>query len=110
MFLLKLLQENDKIEAIRYNQNPDLVPSQFYKFVSNLKKLRWIHVLWIPPVLMSKDNNVKGPKFLSNELRYINWQDYPASRQFPDSFQPMNLVVLKMKRSFQKELWRSHKV
>ncbi|PWA64080.1 toll/interleukin-1 receptor (TIR) domain-containing protein [Artemisia annua] len=92
--------ENDKIEAIgAYFQSPPLL---FFKFVSNLKKLRWILASW------GYDNNVEGPNFLSNELRYINWAYYPAS-PFPDSFQPMNLVVLKMRESFQKELWRSHK-
>lgn len=108
---------------IRDYQWPDSVPSQFFKFVSNLKKLRWIHVTmrtvnyverpnclsWLIHVIMRKDNNVEGPNFLSNELRYINWRNYPAS-PFPNSFQPMNLVVLKMECSFQKELWRSHKV
>ncbi|PWA73443.1 toll/interleukin-1 receptor (TIR) domain-containing protein [Artemisia annua] len=79
----------------------------YFKFVSNLKKLRWIHVSWIH-VIMSNDDNLEGPYFLSNELRYINWDKYPAS-PFPDSFQPMNLAVLKMSCSFQKELWRSHK-
>lgn len=64
---------------------------------------RWIHVI------MRNENNVKGPNFLSNELRYINWENYPAS-PFLESFQPTNLVVLKMMNSFQKELWRSHKV
>ncbi|PWA82503.1 toll/interleukin-1 receptor (TIR) domain-containing protein [Artemisia annua] len=96
-------EENDKIEAIgEYYQSPDFVPSQFFKFVSNLKKLRWIRVT------MYNDGNVEGPNFLSNKLRYIDWTKYPAS-PFPDSFQPMNLVVLKMCESFQKELWRSHK-
>ncbi|PWA82508.1 toll/interleukin-1 receptor (TIR) domain-containing protein [Artemisia annua] len=95
--------ENDKIEAIgAYYQSPYMVPSPFFKFVSNLKKLRWILVSG------RNDNNVEGPNFLSNELRYINWTYYPAS-PFPDSFQPMNLVVLKMNNSFQKELLRSHK-
>ncbi|GKD84427.1 Toll/interleukin-1 receptor domain-containing protein, partial [Tanacetum coccineum] len=94
--------ENDKIEAMGYYFSLDVVPSHFFKFVSNLKKLRRIHVI------MSNDNHVKGPSFLSNELRYINWENYPAT-SFPDSFQPMNLVVLKMEDSFQRELWRSHK-
>ncbi|GKB02526.1 Toll/interleukin-1 receptor domain-containing protein [Tanacetum coccineum] len=94
--------ENDKIEAMGYYQRPEVVPSHFFKFVSNLRKLRWIHVT------TSNDNNVEGPSFLSNELQYINWRKYPAS-PFPDSFQPMKLVVLKMEDSFQRELWRSYK-
>ncbi|PWA66199.1 toll/interleukin-1 receptor (TIR) domain-containing protein [Artemisia annua] len=88
--------ENDKIEAIR-----DFVPVQFFKFISNMKKLRWIRVIMC--------NDIEAPNFISTELRYINWAFYPAS-PFPDSFQPMNLVVLKMNYSFQKELWRSHKL
>nr|GEV17660.1 hypothetical protein [Tanacetum cinerariifolium] len=94
--------ENDKIEVMGYQQRPSVIPSNFFKFVTKLKKLRWIHVT------TSIDNNVEGPNFLSNELRYIYWQNYPAS-PFPDSFQPMNLVVLKMRFSLQTELWRSHK-
>ncbi|PWA54960.1 toll/interleukin-1 receptor (TIR) domain-containing protein [Artemisia annua] len=95
--------ENDKIEAIRAYRSPNLLPSQFFKFVLKLKKLRWIRVT------MRNDDNVEGPYFLSNELRYIDWENYPAS-PFPDSFQPKNLAVLKIRNSFQKELWRSHKV
>ncbi|PWA62221.1 toll/interleukin-1 receptor (TIR) domain-containing protein [Artemisia annua] len=83
----------------------DLSSAWFFKFVSKLKKLRWI---WFR-VTMWNDGNVEGPYFLSYEMRYINCETYPAS-PFPDSFQPLNLVVLKMNRSFQKELWRSHKL
>ncbi|GKC34441.1 Toll/interleukin-1 receptor domain-containing protein [Tanacetum coccineum] len=48
------------------------------------------------------------PTSLSNELRYIKWDYYPASR-FPDSFQPMNLGVLKMENDLQTELWKGWK-
>ncbi|GJV59653.1 Toll/interleukin-1 receptor domain-containing protein [Tanacetum coccineum] len=48
------------------------------------------------------------PTSLSNELRYIEWDYYPAYR-FPNSFQPMNLGVLKMENGLQTELWKGWK-
>ncbi|GJW62599.1 ribonuclease H-like domain-containing protein, partial [Tanacetum coccineum] len=44
-------------------QTPSVVPSHVFQFVSNLKKLRWIHVT------THNDNNIEGTNFLSNELR-----------------------------------------
>ncbi|PWA87552.1 toll/interleukin-1 receptor (TIR) domain-containing protein [Artemisia annua] len=96
--------ENDITEAIRYHV--DCPSSRFFKVVSNMKKLRCLTVT--KKKIGEADNDVEGPTFLSNELRYINWVDYPAS-PFPDSFQPMNLSSLKLLRSLQKQLWKGNK-
>ncbi|KAI3802737.1 hypothetical protein L1987_30878 [Smallanthus sonchifolius] len=99
--------ENDKTEAITYfvNRADDHdLSSRFCKIVSNMKKLRWLKV--------TTDDDVKGdrgPNFLSNELKYIDWVGYPTTSPFPDSFQPINLVVLKLRNSKQKELWKGCK-
>ncbi|XP_035845066.1 TMV resistance protein N-like [Helianthus annuus] len=95
--------ENDKIEAIYYDNysNYHDHSSRFYKIISNMKKMRWL-------VVTMRDEKCGGPTFLSNELRYFFlWQGYPAS-PFPSSFQPMNLVVLKLS-SMQKEIWKGFK-
>ncbi|GJU78836.1 Toll/interleukin-1 receptor domain-containing protein [Tanacetum coccineum] len=93
--------ENDKIEAIRYID--DGHSSGFCNIVSNMKKLRFLSVT------MPFNEFLEGPKFLSNELQYIHWEWYPAS-PFPDRFQPLKLVVLKIHCSLLKELWKGYKL
>ncbi|KAJ0804578.1 putative TIR domain, P-loop containing nucleoside triphosphate hydrolase [Helianthus annuus] len=99
--------ENDKTEAIQYlHHNPPAgYLSHLCKIVSNMKKLRWLSLT----LYNNCDENAEGPNFLSNELRYINWRNYPRS-PFPSTFQPMKLVALKLSRSFQKQLWKGYKV
>ncbi|KAJ0794495.1 putative P-loop containing nucleoside triphosphate hydrolase, leucine-rich repeat domain superfamily [Helianthus annuus] len=99
--------ENDKIEAIEYHwheHSHDLEHTkQSCKTVSNLKKLRYLMVSMTTP------EYVEGPTFLSNELRYIDCRGYPLRSPFPESFQPMKLVVLKLDNNFQKEVWKGCK-
>ncbi|KAD5507720.1 hypothetical protein E3N88_15423 [Mikania micrantha] len=89
--------ENDDIEAMWAYTGVDA--SHFYKMISNRKKLRWIRVHQL------FDTPDEGPNFLSNELRYIDWDYYPRS-PFPDTFRPNKLVVLKLGYSLQEELWK----
>nr|GEZ58350.1 Toll/interleukin-1 receptor (TIR) domain-containing protein [Tanacetum cinerariifolium] len=95
--------ENDQVEVIypydTYNLYHIDHPELYSNIVPNIKKLRW---------LIIKLCSSEVPTSLSNELRYIEWDYYPASR-FPDSFQPTNLGVLKMKDGLQTELWKSRK-
>ncbi|PWA43038.1 toll/interleukin-1 receptor (TIR) domain-containing protein [Artemisia annua] len=96
-------KEDYEIEAIRYDDFH--FPKQgFMTLVSKLKKLRFLDVT------NSRGGSCfdEGPNFLSNELKYINWHWYPPSL-FPKSFQPRKLVVLKLKDSLQKELWKGDK-
>ncbi|KAD4585072.1 hypothetical protein E3N88_22673 [Mikania micrantha] len=104
--------ENNKIEAVKYDDHEDGIytksksnndASQLCKIVSNMKKLRYLEVRIRDPT------NVEGPAFLSNELRYFSWHGYPAKSPFPDGFQPVKLVVLKLEQSFQKEVWKGWK-
>ncbi|KAJ0882285.1 putative TIR domain, P-loop containing nucleoside triphosphate hydrolase [Helianthus annuus] len=102
-----MVKENDKIEAITYHGYSPCHDhsSCFCKIVSNLKKLRWLSVY-----LNHHDyENAEGPAFLSNELRHIKWYGYPAS-SLPHNFQPTKLVVLVLKFSVQKEVWKGCKV
>ncbi|KAJ0630579.1 putative TIR domain, AAA+ ATPase domain, P-loop containing nucleoside triphosphate hydrolase [Helianthus annuus] len=73
------MKENDNIEALRYKGDSYNHSSRMCKIVSNMKK-----------------------------LRYVDWDGYPAS-PFPKSFQPTNLVVLKLSFSMQKDLWNGDK-
>ncbi|KAF5817447.1 hypothetical protein HanXRQr2_Chr02g0053101 [Helianthus annuus] len=103
MYLGDATMENDKVEAIQYLYPPnDHSSSLFCKIVSNMKKLRLLNVGLL------EYHNLKGPTFLSNELRCIYWDGYPTS-PFPNNFQPMKLVVLKLTNSLQKELWKGYK-
>ncbi|KAI3807085.1 hypothetical protein L1987_23007 [Smallanthus sonchifolius] len=99
--------ENYKTEAIQHlHHNPPYSHlSLLCKIVSSMKKLRWLSLT----LYYNCDENVEGPDFLSNELQYINWHNYPIS-PFPDPFQPMKLVTLKLSRSLQKQLWRCYKM
>ncbi len=47
----------------------------------------------------------KGLTYLPNELHLLNWNGYPL-KSMPTSFQPNNLVELKMRGSRIKQLWR----
>ncbi|KAJ0929345.1 putative leucine-rich repeat domain superfamily, winged helix DNA-binding domain superfamily [Helianthus annuus] len=95
--------EYDKTEAINYSCEDDDDTARFCKIVSKMKKLR---LLWVATVV--DHENVEGANFLSNELRYIQWCNYPAS-PFPHDFQPMKLAILLLYRSKQKELWKGYK-
>ncbi|CAL1409765.1 unnamed protein product [Linum trigynum] len=46
----------------------------------------------------------KGPAFLSNELRYLDWHGYPA-KYLPSSFHPEKLVRLILHHSKIEQLW-----
>ncbi|KAK1427531.1 hypothetical protein QVD17_16218 [Tagetes erecta] len=74
------IMDNDKIEAIQYVHC--FTPGHLSRF-------------W--------------PTFLSNELQYISWHNYPRS-PFPDNFRPMNLVALNLFSSLQKQLWKGYKL
>lgn len=45
----------------------------------------------------------------SNELRYIEWDEYPFM-YLPSSFEPNQLVQLNLKQSNIKQLWKGKKV
>ncbi|WJX44725.1 hypothetical protein P8452_31671 [Trifolium repens] len=59
--------------------------------------------------LSIKDVNISGSlSCLSNELRYVEWEDYPFM-YLPSSFQPIQLVELILKHSSIKYLWKDKK-
>ncbi|GJT24263.1 hypothetical protein Tco_0894200, partial [Tanacetum coccineum] len=92
--------ENDQIEAIQFGDNIDL--PHVNMLISKMKKLRWLRLIG------DNKGNGEAPNCLSNELRYIDWDYYPAS-PFPDSFQATNLVFLTLSNSKQKLLWEGYK-
>ncbi|GKD31804.1 Toll/interleukin-1 receptor domain-containing protein [Tanacetum coccineum] len=92
--------ENDQIEAIEFGH--DIHRPEVIMFISKMKKLRWLRLS------MLDAENVEAPNCLSNDLRYIEWDNYPAS-PFPDSFYATNLVFLKLDSSVQKLLWKGYK-
>ncbi|KAJ0579302.1 putative TIR domain, P-loop containing nucleoside triphosphate hydrolase [Helianthus annuus] len=97
--------EYDKTEAIiyKFGDSQDCDTSWLCKIVSKMKKLRLLSVITDGDL-----ENVEGANFLSNELQYIYWFNYPAS-PFPHNFQPMKLAVLELYGSKQKELWKGYK-
>nr|XP_043631884.1 disease resistance protein Roq1-like [Erigeron canadensis] len=99
------IMENDNIKVMDYRYYPrdQAHSSRLCMIVSNMKQLR---CLWLD--IEDGHNDDGGPTFLSNELKYIQWTNYPTS-PFPDSFQPVKLGALHLRRSHQKKLWMGHK-
>ena len=54
-------------------------------------------------------NISESPSCLSNELKYIEWFEYPF-KYLPSSFHPNELVELILKWSKIKQLWKNKKV
>ncbi|PPD73418.1 hypothetical protein GOBAR_DD29653 [Gossypium barbadense] len=67
---------------------------------SKMKNLRLLKVLCL--------SNCDYLKYLSNELRLLDWTGYPL-RYLPSSFQPNNLVALLLPYSHIKQLWKGNK-
>ncbi|TYI58412.1 hypothetical protein E1A91_D11G356200v1 [Gossypium mustelinum] len=67
---------------------------------SKMKKLRLLKVLCV--------SNCDDIKYLSNELRLLDWTGYPL-RYLPSSFQPDNLVALLLPYSHIEQLWKGNR-
>ncbi|KAL1075428.1 hypothetical protein V6Z11_D11G362600 [Gossypium hirsutum] len=65
-----------------------------------MKNLRLLKVLCL--------SNCDDLKYLSNELRLLDWTGYPL-RCLPSSFQPDNLVALLLPCSHVKQLWKGNR-
>ncbi|KAE8675481.1 hypothetical protein F3Y22_tig00111671pilonHSYRG00309 [Hibiscus syriacus] len=64
---------------------------------SKMKRLRLLKVLCL--------SNCDGLKYLSNELRLLDWKGCPL-RSLPSGFQPDNLVALLLQYSHIEQLWK----
>ncbi|KAK8329857.1 hypothetical protein V6Z12_A11G353800 [Gossypium hirsutum] len=67
---------------------------------SRMKELRLLKVLCV--------SNCDDIKYLSNELRLLDWTGYPL-RYLPPSFQPDNLVALLLPYSHIEQLWKGNR-
>ncbi|TYH46962.1 hypothetical protein ES332_D11G377600v1 [Gossypium tomentosum] len=65
-----------------------------------MKKLRLLKVLCL--------SNCDDLKYLSNELRLLDWTGYPL-RYLPSSFQPDNLVALLLPYGHIQQLWKGNR-
>ncbi|TYG47810.1 hypothetical protein ES288_D11G371600v1 [Gossypium darwinii] len=66
----------------------------------DMKKLRLLKVLCL--------SNCDDLKYLSNELRLLDWTGYPL-KNLPSSFQPDNLVALLLPYSHIQQLWKGNR-
>ncbi|WJX44739.1 hypothetical protein P8452_31684 [Trifolium repens] len=71
------------------------------EYFSNLELL-------IIPQKMEYVNSSESLSCLSNELRYLEWSEYPFM-YLPSSFQPIQLVELNLSRSSIEKLWEGKK-
>ncbi|KAK7247077.1 hypothetical protein RIF29_41953 [Crotalaria pallida] len=95
---------NKTLEAIKYTNLMDRGSRMIIlraEALSKMSRLRWLK-LW-GAVEFSGSLN-----YLSNELRYLYWQNYPFT-YIPSSFEPNNLVELYMPSSSIKQLWEGPK-
>ncbi|KAG8479617.1 hypothetical protein CXB51_029432 [Gossypium anomalum] len=67
---------------------------------SKMKNLRLLRVLCL--------SNCDDLKYLSNELRLLDWTGYPL-RSLPSNFQPDNLVALFLPYSCIEQLWKGNR-
>ncbi|KAH1084130.1 hypothetical protein J1N35_023891 [Gossypium stocksii] len=67
---------------------------------SKMKNLRLLRVLCF--------SNCNDLKYLSNELRLLDWTGYPL-RSLPSNFQPDNLVALLLPYSCIEQLWKGNR-
>ncbi|KAK5787081.1 hypothetical protein PVK06_041732 [Gossypium arboreum] len=67
---------------------------------SKMKKLRLLKVLCL--------SNCDDLKYLSNELRLLDWTGYPL-KYLPSSFQPNNLIALLLPYSHIEQLWKENR-
>ncbi|KAK7291282.1 hypothetical protein RIF29_06295 [Crotalaria pallida] len=95
------VQGTNNIEGIRLDLPESDQVEINGKAFSNMKMLR---LLMISNAHVSDDI-----KYLSNELRLIDWPEYPSST-LPPNFHPKRLVSLNMSRSRIKHLWKGAKI
>ena len=84
------------LETREFKNNKQVGPLVF-QTMYNLKYLKFV----------DRGNNCKfsqGVRFLPDELRYLNWYDYP-SKCLPQDFMPQNLVELHLPFSQLENLW-----
>lgn len=80
-------------------------PRQIKKFAAEtLSNMNHIRLLILENTYFSGSLN-----YLSNELRYVEWNRYPFT-YLPKSFQPNQLVELHLSYSSIKQLWKGKKV
>ncbi|XP_052114680.1 disease resistance protein RUN1 isoform X2 [Arachis duranensis] len=107
--LSDVLRENkaaENLEAIvlpRFHQNREEMSERTTLSVEALSQMRHLKLL-----ILQEVNFLGRLDFLSNELGYLYWEDYPSTC-LPSSFQPNKLVKLILHYSNIKELWEGIK-
>lgn len=85
------------MEAIVYTLTEELKLKEICDAISKMKKLKLL--------ILDFPNFSSGEiKYLSNELKYLDWYNYPSS-YLPSRFQPNSLVELHLPSSSIKQLW-----
>lgn len=74
-----------------------------FEAFSNMKKLR---MLIIYDTAMSVRDGYTNFEYLSNELRFLEWDSFPF-KYLPPSFLPLGLVELRLAYSKIVQLWKN---
>ncbi|XLT49544.1 hypothetical protein HN873_042148 [Arachis hypogaea] len=101
-----MFQAAKNLEAIvlpRFHQNREEMSERTTLRVEALSQMRHLQLL-----ILREVNFLGCLNFLSNELGYVDWEDYPFTC-LPSSFQPNKLVKLILHYSNIKELWEGIK-
>ncbi|KAE8669354.1 hypothetical protein F3Y22_tig00112249pilonHSYRG00344 [Hibiscus syriacus] len=100
--VLRYNKENTSIEGIKFhskiNKDPLLSCPHGFEHMINLR-----YINFCADLSMSKNNRVDSIS-LPDELKYLCWAFYPFKSLSP-SFNPKNLVVLKLKFGYMEQLW-----
>ncbi|XP_013453138.2 disease resistance protein RUN1 isoform X1 [Medicago truncatula] len=97
LYDVKMENMEKNVEAILLKRNEEVDVEHLSK-MSNLRLL----------IIKCNWNISGGSNFLSNELRYVDWHEYPF-KYLPTSFHPNELVELILWCSNIKQLWKNKK-
>jgi hypothetical protein len=102
LFINFTVQGTDKVEGIVLNSNDEV--DGLYLSAESIMKMKRLRILKLQNINLSQEI-----KYLSNELRYLEWCRYPF-KSLPSTFQPDKLVELHMRHSSIKQLWEGVRV
>ncbi|CAJ1978772.1 unnamed protein product [Sphenostylis stenocarpa] len=100
---MKINTEAKNLEAIVIEQRPEEFVQERIR-VDALSKINHLQLL-----ILKKVNTFGSLNCISNELRYLNWDNFPFV-SLPSTFEPDQLVELQLRYSNIKKLWEGTKI
>lgn len=89
-FQWKGTERVEGIVLVSFSREKQLLSLDAQAF-SRMERLRYLQIIYDVQLL-------QGLAYLSNELRYMDWHDYPL-KSFPSTFQPKSLLEIHLPHS-----------